>query len=317
MLPNRDMTRPMEVVLIANEKGGVGKTTTTLCLGNCLTALGYSVLIADMDPSANLSVAALPLKPTHSLYNVFDGSCTLPDILVKTPFGYIAPSNKEVPDLDGDLTPVDSKSLTQIANRLIGVRGGEYMLNALLRKSKKYDLNKHFDFVLLDSAPSDNILILNSIIAANSVIVPVELSAAAVDGLQMFLGSISNAHAYYKTNVGFDGMLIVKYSEDTSSERKMAAILDNLCEAYDIPRYDTRIRHSATMRSALDNCKPILDYLSNGHGAEDSMNMTLEFLRNRGLTPRVKFPGVRQDNNGQWFYKRPSKTEKSDLCDGT
>ena len=301
----------MEIVLIANEKGGVGKTTTTLCLANCLTALGYSVMIADMDPSANLSVAALPDTPNLSLYDVFDGRCTLPEVLVETPFGYIAPSVTVTPGFDDEEAVVDSKSLTQIANRLIGVRGGEYMLSSLLRKSKHYDLNNRFDFILIDSAPSDNILILNAIVAADSVIVPVELSAAAVDGLQMFLGSISNAHTYYKTNVAFDGMLTVKYAEESGSDRKMAALIDQLCQAYNIPRYATKIRHSELMRTALDAAKPILDYRHlNGHGPVDSMNMALEFLQKRGLKPRADFPGVQTDENGNYYYKRPGKAEK-------
>lgn len=309
-MEKRTTTQPMEVVLIANEKGGVGKTTTTLNLANCLTAFGYKVLVLDMDPSANLSAAALQNDPALSLYDVFDGRVSLPEVLVDTPFGYVAPSIKVLPGLDGEMSAPNSKSLTQIANRLLGVRGGEYMLSAHLRKSSKYNLEEYFDFVLIDSAPSDNILILNSIVAADSVIVPVELSASAVNGLQMFLGSIATARDYYRTNVGFDGMLVVKYAEDTSSDRTMAKIIDQLCQQFQIPRYATKIRYSATMRSAMDTCRPILDFISNGHGAVDSLNMTLEFLRKRNLTPLTDFPGIQTQPDGNLVYIRPTKAKK-------
>lgn len=304
-----DKTRPAEVVLIANEKGGVGKTSSCLGLACSLEALGYRVLICDMDPSANLSTAILEEMPEKSLYDVFMGTCRLPDCLVKTPFGDVAPSVKNLPDLDGEMIAGDSKSLTQIANQMIGRRGGEYFLKQILRKTPGFDLNEHYDFVLIDSAPSDNILITNAIIAANSVIVPVELSMAAIDGLQMFLGSISSAHEYYQTTVAFDGMLTVKYSEEGSSDRKVAALLDKLCAAYKIPRYDTRIRFSKTMRAALDSGKPILEYIYNGHGGADTLNMTLEFLRKRGLHPRNAYPGVAQNEDGNWVYSKPIKKE--------
>ena len=304
-----DKSRPAEIVLIANEKGGVGKTSTALGLACSLIALGYSVMICDMDPSANLSTTILNEMPKLSLYDAFTGDCRLPDCLVQTPFGDVAPSVKNLPDLDGTMSTGDVKSLTQIANQLLGVRGGEYFLSRMLRKTPGFDLNEHYDFVIIDSAPSDNILITNAIVAANSVIVPVELSMAAIDGLQMFLGSISTAHEFYKTTVSFDGMLTVKYSEEGSSDRKVAALLNDLCATYQIPRYDTKIRFSKTMRAALDNGKPILEYIHNGHGGADTLNMTLEFLRKRGLKPRNAYPGVVQDENGNWVYLKPSKKE--------
>lgn len=310
-LQKRTSTRPMEVVLVANEKGGVGKTTTSLCLANCLTAMGYQVCILDLDPSANLSCAALPENPALSLYDVFDKRIPLSEILVKTPFGYVAPSIKDVPDLGGDLSaPVESKSLTQIANRWLSVRGAEYMLTALLRNDKRFNPSEYFDFVIIDSAPSDNILITNAIIAADAVIVPCELAAASINGLQMFLGSIANTHQYYKTNVGFDGMLMVKYSEKAGSDRNMAKIIDELCEAYDIRRYNTKIRHSDTMRTAMDNCRPILDYLNVGNAATDSINMALEFLQKRDLAPLTHSPYITQEENGKLVYRKPAKCGK-------
>lgn len=310
-LQKRTSTRPMEVVLVANEKGGVGKTTTSLCLANCLTALGYRVLIADMDPSANLSCAALPQNPSVSLYDVFDGRITLPEVIVHTEIADIAPSIKDVPNLDDDFTaPVNSKSLTQIANRWIGVRGAEYMLAAALRKSKRYNLEDYYDFVILDSPPSDNILITNCIVAADAVIVPCDLSASSVNGLQMFLGSIANANAYYNTNVSFDGMLQVKYSEETKPERAMAKAIEQLCSDHNIRCYQTKIRDSSNMKDAMDNCRPILDYVSNGNGATDSMNMTLEFLRIRNMEPLTQFPGVERMPDGTLHFTYQSKAKQ-------
>ena len=79
-----------------------------------------------------------------------------------------------------------------------------------------------------------------------------------------------------------------------------------------MPSYKTKINYSATMKTALDNAKPILDYINvpNSHAVPDSLNMTLEFLQKRNLEPMVTFPGVQKDENGRLFYKRPSKADK-------
>lgn len=313
MLEKRNTTRPMEVVLIANEKGGVGKTTTALCLANCLTAFGYKVCVIDMDPSGNLTASALQEEPTSFLYDVFDNRCSLLDILVETPFGYIAPTAKEDPRAANAFFPAaNDKSLTQIANRLIGLKSGEYLLHAYLREHPSYKLDDYFDFILLDSAPADHILITNEIVAADSVIVPVDMTAHAVNGLNMFLGSITKVRDHYKTNVQFDGMLNVKYSEEEKSERDVAATIRELQENFHVPSYKTKINYSATMKTALDNAKPILDYINvpNSHAVPDSLNMTLEFLQKRNLEPMVTFPGVQKDENGRLSYKRPSKADK-------
>ena len=314
MLTKRNNTdRPTEIVLVANEKGGCGKSTTCLCLGNVLTALGYKVLIIDFDPSANLSYSALSAFPDRSLYDVFDKKIPISDIIVETPFGYVAPAVKELVNLDGDFSaPVESKSLTEIASRWIGMRGSDFMLASYLRKDKRFNIHDYFDFVIIDSAPSDNNLITNAVLAADSVIVPCELSAASVNGLRMFVSTIASTNTTYNMDIYFDGLLTVKYSEKTSPDRNMAQSIEELCsssEALNHP-YETKVRLSSSMRNVMDKGEPVLNYLANGYAATDSINMALEFLHRRGLSPKLDFPGVTKDETGRYRYVRPLKKEK-------
>lgn len=309
----------MEIVLVANEKGGSCKTTTALSLANCLAALGYAVLLTDMDPSGNLTCAALPEAPTKVLYDVFDGTVKLPDAIVHTDICDILPTAKDTDNgntLGADpLLTMNSKSLGQIADRWVGRSGTEYMLTALLRNYPGYKLADHYDFVIVDTGPSDNILVRNAIIAADTVIVPCDPSVGSLDGLMMFLNSVKSAQTYYKTNVKFDGLLFAKFSERWGSQRDTIEDIQQASECLGIRCYRTKIRESGNFPDAIRKCRPILDYLKgSGNAAVDSMNMALEFLESRGMKPLVEFPGVQYDSEGHMVYIRPPRLA-SKVCE--
>lgn len=306
----------MEIVLVANEKGGSAKTTTVLFLANCLTALGYRVAAVDMDPSGNLTCAALPEQPKYVLHDVFSNTVPLQDAIVHTEICDILPTAKET--VTNGLVPGDpvinfnSKSLGQIADRWVGRAGAEYMLATYLRKYPNYNLADHYDFVFIDSAPSDNILVRNAIIAADSVIVPCDPYSGSLDGLVMFLNSVKSVQACYKTSVRFDGLLLSKYSEDWGSQKKVIANIKKASEMFGIRCYKTKIRESGNFPDAFLECRPILDYIpGTGNAVVDSMNMALEFLEVRGMEPLVDFPGVQKDENGHLFYERPKRNKKT------
>ena len=304
-----------EIVLIANEKGGTGKSSTVHCLANALTGLGYKVLAVDFDPSGNLSRATLPDFPDKVLYDVFNATCSVNDAIYHTEICDVLPTIK---DLSLDVAPAeefllasrDSKSLTQIADRLKGRPGAEMLLRSLLR-SEKYGLLERYDFILIDSAPSDNILVTNAIVAADSILIPCEPSQAGLDGVWMFASSVATAaRSYIHAKAQIDGIILTKYSEEFGNNIESIQAIRDAAEARDIYLYATIMRKSGNVAHAMDHARPILSYLNSfgcGHGPVDALNLALEFLSARGKEPKVDFPGVKRNENGDLYYTRPDK----------
>lgn len=305
----------MEIVLIANEKGGVGKTATAITLANALVGLGYRVLAVDFDPSGNLSLATMHEDPTWVLYDALTGACPLKNAIYHTDICDVLPT---IRDLELDVAPAEtfllqsrnSKSLSEIANRLTGRPGGEVILRSLLR-NKEADLASQYDFVIIDSAPSDNILITNAIVAADSILIPCEPSQSGLDGVFMFISSVTTANrSYVNAHAQIDGIVLTKYTEDGSNYLESVEAIRNTAKKRDIYLYSTKMRHSNNVSHAMGHCRPILSYLNNvlgcGHGPVDALNLALEFLAARGLEPRVEFPGVQKNDRGELVYVRPS-----------
>lgn len=306
----------MEIVLIANEKGGTGKTATAVCLANALVGLGYRVLAVDFDPSGNLSHATLQEDPQWVLYDALTGACPVEKAIYHTDICDVLPTIKE---LDLSIAPAEtfllasreSKSLTEIANRLTGRTGAELVLNSLLRNNNLAD---KYDFVIIDSAPSDNILVTNAIVAADSIIIPCEPSQGGLDGVFMFLSSVITARrSYIHAKAEIDGIVLTKYTEDGSNYLDSIQSIREAADAKELYLYQTLMHHSNNVAHALGHCRPILSYLNTfgcGHGPVDALNLALEFLTARGLEPKVEFPGVQKNEDGSLIYIRPAKNQK-------
>ena len=303
----------MEIVLIGNEKGGVGKTATTFCLANALKALGYRILMVDFDPSGNLSCDTLPENPECVLYDVFSGACPLEQAIYHTEIADILPTIRELdlgvkPEDAYMLGASDDKSLSRLAERLIGRPGAEMALKSLLR-SKKHDLASKYDFILIDTHSSDNILVTNAIVAADSVLITCEPSVDALDGIWKFISSMNAANRNYNgANAQVDGIVITKYTERRAPYRRCIQNIQESAKSQGIYLYETRMRDSSNIPDAMENCRPIMDYIgSSGNGTADALNLALEFLAARNLEPKVVIPGCRQNAEGHWVYARAVK----------
>lgn len=304
----------MEVVMIGNEKGGAGKTTLTRCLSEALTALGYKVLIVDWDLSGNLTDCTLEFFPEFVLYDAFCGHCTADQVIQKTPIGDILPTVKELDFSDTDdgsflMENKSNKSLTNLANRLFGRAGGESQLKSFLWSSKNAFADK-YDFILVDTGPSDNILVTNAIVSANSVLMACEPSLASLSGVWKLLSSMNTAkRCYVGANAKLDGIVITKYSEERGSFKESIREIKAASADQKIYLYQTVMRDSGNVSMAMNKCRPLLDYVKHtGHGVTDMMNLGLEFLAARELEPKKNFPGVCKNENGEWFYAKPIKS---------
>lgn len=296
----------METILIANEKGGAGKSSTTLCLANCLSALGYKVLIIDTDPSGNLSAAALPENPSLVLYDVIDGACDFTDAIVHTGTVDIVPTIKDL-DAPG-LTIVNGrpvlqhrKNLGKKFGELEGSKGTEQFISLLIQTS---NLEGIYDFILIDTPPAANHLITNGIVAADSLIIPCEPNAASYDGLDMIIASVVEAVAKYQTQIQVDGMVFARYSDNSATRREHTKMLTEKAQEQGIYIYNTKFWTSPAIELSMNECRPVLDYPYNGRGLDDSMAFTLEFLAKRGLEPKHIYPGILKDENGNWIFRK-------------
>lgn len=306
----------MEIVMIGNEKGGVGKTTLTRCLSEALTQFGYKTLMVDWDPSGNLTDCTLQVFPEYVLYDAFCGQCSVDQLICKTPIGDILPTVKELDfgeeNTDDGFTieQHDDKSLTRLANQLFGRAGGESKLRRFLW-SPKNGFAERYDYVLIDTPPSDNILTTNAIVAANSVLMVCEPALSALSGVWKLRSLINTAKkCYVDVATVTDGVVISNYSESgqDSAMKKSIQTIQQDVPAENIYLYQTILRHSGNITSSMHECRPLMDYArTTGNGVQDMLNLGLEFLAARELAPRTEVPGVKKDEAGNWIYTNPNR----------
>lgn len=303
-------TKKPEIVMIGNEKGGTAKTATTLCLANGLTEFGYKVLIADFDPSGNLSAAALPDFPEYVLYDSLMGRKHPKEIVVHTPYGDVLPTSKDLAPEQNIPLPVvgmpERKSLGDLFSSLVSQSGAQLVVKTFLTHPAYADFFNQYDFILMDTQPSDSLIITNTILAADSIIWPCENVSGALDGLRMFQRSIQLACQSYGGTAKVDGLVFTKFKEDWEDRQEYTQHIQNFAKSNGLQMYNTRFRFCASIEKAINRCRPIIcaEYMYQGWGTSDALNFTLEFLAKRGLTPRTEYPGVIKDEYGKLIFRR-------------
>ena len=183
-----------KIFAIANQKGGVGKTTTTVNLAASFTAMRYSVLLIDLDPQGNATTSSgVNLAGTQaSTHEVLLGSVSAKEAIIRTPNDY-------------DLMPTNHR-LTSAEVALLRVNGREYHLKQSLGIIKS-----HYDYILIDCPPSLNILTLNGLVAADSVIIPVQCEFFALEGLTKLIRTIEQIRLSVHKTLSIEGVIRTMY----------------------------------------------------------------------------------------------------------
>jgi chromosome partitioning protein len=250
------------VVALANQKGGVGKTTTAVNLGAYL-ALGLRVLLIDLDPQAN-ATSSLGIDPNGvelSTYEALLGEAALGDVIIATGRSQL------------NLAPA-SRALAGAQIELIEMPEREYRLrNTLLPTREQYDV------ILIDTPPSLGILTLNALVAADALLAPVQCEYLALEGVAQLMETIELVRATLNPRLALLGMLMTMYDPRT---RLSSQVVEEVRRHFPDRTFDTVIPRSVRLSEAPSFGKPVLEYEPTSRGASAYADLAQELLR-RGL----------------------------------
>ena len=250
------------IIAIANQKGGVGKTTTTINLAGALAEQGHRVLCLDMDPQANLTVG-LGLNPreiSHSMANVLiDPSISLRDIIRPT-------STERI-----DVAPSDI-DLSATENQLFSSIGREHALRECLRG----DVEKTYDYVLIDCPPTLGLLTINALVASDGVIIPVQTQYYSLKGFTALNAVITQIRAKgLNPRLKVLGLLPTFYDARTNLARDMLAELQILGDHH---IFDTMVKQTVRLGEAPLVGRPVTSYASKSEAAEAYRGLAREVV---------------------------------------
>ena len=249
------------IICIANQKGGVGKTTTVINLGASLAAEGKSTLIVDCDPQANTTGGlGFQKDPTRrTIYNGLILNETPERITIKT----------QVKGLD--LIPSD-KNLVGAPVELVDVEGREFKLKSFL-----LSIRDAYEYILIDCPPALDLLTLNSLAASDSVLVPIQCEYYAMEGVAELLDTLMRLRRTINPDLAVEGILLTMYDDRTTLSKQVAADLRSF---FGTQVFNTTIPRNVRLAEAPSYGKPILFYDISSKGAEAYIQLAKEVIAN-------------------------------------
>jgi chromosome partitioning protein len=258
--------RPPRVIAVANQKGGVGKTTTAINLGTALAAIGDEVLVIDLDPQGNASTGLGIDRRSrrYSTYDVLIGEATLRDAIVETavPRLHLAPSTLDLSGLELELG--------QQRDRAFRLRSALAPLNAASPGTK------HFSYVLVDCPPSLNLLTVNAMAAAHAILVPLQCEFFALEGLSQLLKTVDQVRETLNPGLAIHGVVLTMYD---ARNNLCGQVVADVRQFMGPKVYETIIPRNVRVSEAPSYGKPVLVYDLKCSGSEAYLRLATEVIQ--------------------------------------
>ncbi len=259
-----------KILAIANQKGGVGKTTTAINLAACLALDGLKILLVDCDPQAN-ATSGLGIQRDenrHSIYDVLMGDSPAAQVILPTEIANLSllPGSKNLTGANIELAAADDR--------------------ALRLRTALEPVQKNYDLVILDCPPALDLLTLNSLAAADSLIVPMQAEYFALEGISELVSTLERIRGAVNPRLIIEGVLLTMYDDRTNLAQQ---VTETLREFFKDRLFRTVIPRNIRLAEAPSHGKPVALYDARSRGAEAYFELAAEFMeRNKIPNPRAE-----------------------------
>lgn len=245
-----------KIIAVANQKGGVGKTTTAVNLAACVGSLGKRVLLCDFDPQGNATSGfGLTARVRKSVYDVIVDGIDPTDAILQAKTCDVLPADIDLAAAEVELAAVDGRE-RKLKNALDKIAAG-------------------YDFVFIDCPPSLGVLTLNSLVACNTVLVPMQCEYYALEGLSQLVSSIRTVKRSMNTGIDIEGIILTMYDGRTNLTIQVA---EEIKKFFGEKVYKTVVPRNVRLSEAPSHGMPIIEYERTSRGAEAYMAIAQELI---------------------------------------